>query len=327
MTALETYIRQFASLRRAPNAVFPEATRKRAPHKPILLLAVMDLIARGELLSSFIDVRGDLVELNELFAMYWQRVMPSGQESSIAFPFSHLHNEPFWKLMLQPDSKATPVTIKNISTLSQLRKLALGAELDEDLFRYMTNADTRNALREALLRSCFSEEGRAAVEEQILVNAQAYDYSRELEEKAHRPLTREVLAGTRDYRPTVRDQGFRHAIMKAYDKRCALCGVKIITAKEHTVVEAAHIIPWSKSHNDDIRNGMALCKLCHWAFDEGILGVADDYSVLTARQINVEPNMPGLLSTLTGRHIIPPADRDLWPAQEYLTAHRNEWGL
>jgi len=33
------------------------------------------------------------------------------------------------------------------------------------------------------------------------------------------------------------------------------------------------LIPWSRSKNDDIRNGMALCKLCHWAFDEGMMGV------------------------------------------------------
>ncbi|MCB8986015.1 MAG: HNH endonuclease [Ardenticatenaceae bacterium] len=26
---------------------------------------------------------------------------------------------------------------------------------------------------------------------------------------------------------------------------------------------AAHIIPWSESHNDDPRNGLALCHLCH----------------------------------------------------------------
>ncbi len=325
MTALETYIRQFASLRRAPNAVFPEATRKRAPHKPILLLAVMDLIARGELLSSFIDVRGDLVELNELFNFYWHRVLPPSQNSSIAFPFSRLHNEPFWKLVPQPGKEITPEALNHISTLSLLRSLALGAQLDEELFHFMTQSESRNALREALLRSCFSEEGRAVIEEQILINAQAYDYSRELAEKAHQPIVQEALSSAEAYKPAARNQGFRRLVVKAYDHRCALCGVRIITTEQHTVVEAAHIVPWNKSHNDDIRNGMALCRLCHWAFDEGMLGVADDYSVLTARQINVDPNMPGLLSMLAGRHIIPPADRDLWPAQEYLAEHRKEW--
>ena len=43
------------------------------------------------------------------------------------------------------------------------------------------------------------------------------------------------------------------------------------TIDGHTAVDAAHIIPWSISHNDDPRNGLALCKLCHWSFDEGLL--------------------------------------------------------
>lgn len=27
-----------------------------------------------------------------------------------------------------------------------------------------------------------------------------------------------------------------------------------------------------------IRNGMAFCKLCHWAFDEGMMGVSNNYN-------------------------------------------------
>jgi putative restriction endonuclease len=33
----------------------------------------------------FIAVTGDLVELNELFNLYWRRIIPLGQTSSIAF--------------------------------------------------------------------------------------------------------------------------------------------------------------------------------------------------------------------------------------------------
>lgn len=129
------------------------------------------------------------------------------------------------------------------------------------------------------------------------------------------------------YKAAVRDQGFRRIVVSTYDHRCALCGVRIITAEGHTVVDAAHIIPWSRSHNDDLRNGMALCKICHWAFDEGMMGVSEDYDVITSRQIAANPNVPGFLLTLTGRSIIPPPDRDLWPAQRYLAEHRKEWRL
>ena len=326
MTTLETYIRQFTHLRRAPNVMFTSATGNRAPHKPILLLAVLDLVARGVITSPFIEISGDLVELNELFNLYWRRIFPLGQTSSIAFPFSRLHNEPFWELIPLPGREISPATINNISTVTQLRSLALGARIDGDLFLYLQAPTSRSVLREALMRSCFSEEARAALEEQAVINAEAFDYSKELEEKAHMPLVRETLAED-EYKPAARDQGFRRIVVATYDHRCALCGVRIVTPEGHTVVDAAHIIPWSRSRNDDIRNGMALCKLCHWAFDEGMMGVSDNYNVITSRQISANPNAPGFLQTLSGRGIIGPPDQDLWPARQYLAEHRRDWRL
>ena len=48
---------------------------------------------------------------------------------------------------------------------------------------------------------------------------------------------------------------------------------------------------------------------------------------ITSRQIGADPNVPGFLLTLSGRGIIGPADRDLWPARQYLAEHRREWRL
>jgi putative restriction endonuclease len=59
---------------------------------------VLDLVHRGVITSPFIAVSGDLVELNELFNLYWRRIIPLGQTSSIAFPFSLLDREPFREL-------------------------------------------------------------------------------------------------------------------------------------------------------------------------------------------------------------------------------------
>ena len=44
-------------------------------------------------------------------------------------------------------------------------------------------------------------------------------------------------------------------------------------------MEAAHIVPWSRSHNDDPRNGLALCRLHHWTFDQGLVGIRTDATV------------------------------------------------
>lgn len=323
MINLENYIYQFAHLRRAPNPIFTETTNNRAPHKPLLLLAIIDLVARGTINSPFISITDNIVELNELFTGYWRRIMPYNQSSSIAFPFSRLHNEPFWKLVPKPGMKITPSAINNIATVSQLSSIALGASMDKDLFHYMQETVSRNALRHTLLRSYFSKQAQSRLLEQININADAYNYSKELIVKARESLISETMEIDK-YKPEARDQGFRQAVVKVYDHRCALCGVRIITIEGRSAVDAAHIIPWSISKNDDIRNGMALCKLCHWAFDEGLLGVSDYYTVITSRQIGTYPNVPGFLLTLSGRNIIAPIESDFWPGLEFLNWHRKE---
>lgn len=58
-----------------------------------------------------------------------------------------------------------------------------------------------------------------------------------------------------------------------------------------------------------------------------LMGVSESYNVITSRQIAADPNVPGFLLTLSRRGIIPPADGDLWPGQEYLKWHRREWRL
>jgi len=327
MKPLDYYLELFSRLRRSSGPMWSEATGRQAPHKPVLLLSVLDMVARGQLSSNYIDLSGDLIELNDLFNSYWIRVVSPGQTSSIAFPFSRLHNEDFWKLVPILSSDTNFAWISTISNVSQLQTRALGAEIDEDLFQYMQNAGQRNSLRQVLLYSYFSEEARQALEDQAMINAEAYSYSLELLEKSHASIVSDIIK-QKDYKPEpVRDQGFRRAVVKTYDQRCAICGVRMITPDGHTAVEAAHIIPWSKSHNDDIRNGMALCGLCHWSFDEGFIGVSADYDVLVSLQLGVSPNLPGLLLTLKGRSIIFPADKELRPAQDYLNWHRSTFKL
>ena len=323
---LEHYCALFSKLTRAPGPVWTSSTRNRAPHKPLLLLAVMDLVARGVLSSRFISVTVELVELNELFTDYWRSIVPVKQTSSIAFPFSRLHTEPFWKLVPLPGSEITRPIINSISTVSQLRNVALGAEMDEALFLHMSSAGGRKALAAALLGSCFSESGQQAVREQAGIHADAFQYSCVLEEAAHEQKAAEPVF-PEEYKTAARDQGFRRAIVSHYDHRCALCGTRIVTSEGHTAVDAAHIVPWSVSQNDDIRNGIALCKLCHWGFDEGLMGVSDAYAVIISRQVAQTHNTAGALLNLADRSILGPQDKALWPHQVHLGWHRTTFRL
>lgn len=51
MTSLTASIKHFDSLNRAPGATWTETTKRKAPHKQLLLLAVLDLAHRGVITS------------------------------------------------------------------------------------------------------------------------------------------------------------------------------------------------------------------------------------------------------------------------------------
>ena len=91
----------------------------------------------------------------------------------------------------------------------------------------------------------------------------------------------------------LRNRGFRLAILEAYDCRCALCGLKINSPDTRKwEVEAAHIIPHSSDGKDDIWNGIALCKLHHWAFDVGWFTLDKYYRIKASSKIkNLPPDI------------------------------------
>ncbi len=122
----------------------------------------------------------------------------------------------------------------------------------------------------------------------------------------------------------VRDQGFRKAIVTLYEHRCAMCGIRMLTPEGHTVVEAAHVIPWKDSQDDRPTNGMSLCRLCHWSFDEGLMSVGKEYEVLVSKHVKRESNFPGHMLTLSDRSIFTPKKEQYWPAQENLEWHREK---
>jgi putative restriction endonuclease len=123
------------------------------------------------------------------------------------------------------------------------------------------------------------------------------------------------------YRPAVRDQGFRRAVVTAYLHRCALCGIRVRTLDARTAVAAAHIVPWSVTHDDRPANGMALCRMCHWVFDEGLMRVSSEYEISTSPQLTTIDNLPGYLTNLEGRGIVGPSRKTFWPDAKSLRWH------
>ena len=96
------------------------------------------------------------------------------------------------------------------------------------------------------------------------------------------------------------------------------------TPEGHTIVEAAHIVPWSECHDDMPTNGLCLCRLCHWSFDEGLMSVGKQYEVLVSARVRIDSNMPGHILTLVDRPIFKPQAERFWPGQDNLGKHRKQ---
>jgi putative restriction endonuclease len=72
-----------------------------------------------------------------------------------------------------------------------------------------------------------------------------------------------------------RDARFRPEVLQAYSFRCAVCDISL------KLVDAAHIIPVTHPKSKDVvTNGMALCKLHHAAYDNALVGVRSDYTIV-----------------------------------------------
>ncbi|WP_319519376.1 HNH endonuclease [uncultured Martelella sp.] len=102
----------------------------------------------------------------------------------------------------------------------------------------------------------------------------------------------------------VRDRLFRRLVITAYDKRCAITGLKLINGGGRAEVDAAHIRPVEHSGPDILTNGIALSGTAHWMFDRGLIALSDDLDILVSRQANDPDSIHSLINS-TGKAIAP----------------------
>jgi predicted restriction endonuclease len=144
---LEQYLLMFAKLRTDRSRDrYPTITYHRAPHKPFLLLSIIDLIAEGRITQNLTEPS---YELADTFNTYRAAVMPLGTTTSMAYPFPRLKTEGFWHLV--PNSGFEAKIDMDFSSMTRLRQVCAGAKMDEELFGYLCNPETSERLRAVLI--------------------------------------------------------------------------------------------------------------------------------------------------------------------------------
>lgn len=123
-----------------------------------------------------------------------------------------------------------------------------------------------------------------------------------------------------------RNDAFRKLVKQIYNNTCAVCGKRRFTNAGNPEVEAAHIYPKSKDGTDDLRNGISLCKLHHWAFDNGLFAINDDYSIKVKDWIKRDRNYEEIYF-FENLKINLPEDERFRPDSIYLNEHRKNHGF
>lgn len=117
----------------------------------------------------------------------------------------------------------------------------------------------------------------------------------------------------------VRDQRFRRNVLQAYDFRCAMSGIQL------NLLDAAHLIPVEHARGtDETKNGICLTAIHHRAFDQGLVGIRRDYTVVLnenrlgeLKSLGWDGGVELFKSTLRDQ-ILLPARRNFCPDTDYL---------
>ncbi len=309
---LEKYVRKMECLR-------VDRAHGVAPHKPLLLLAVIDLIEQGQIQENKIYFSPDLVET---VMKYW--VMVTDRRLNIALPFFHLKSDGFWHLHPNPGQTRTLNGARQIRSISGIREVIAYASLDNDLFVFLATPQHREIIRQTLIRTYFSD-FRREIESLIAEEQQITDYGQLLIREVEQPFSlQRPMAPISEVVP-IRSAGFRKAIMRLYKYTCAVCRLCIVTTDGESATDAAHIIPFHISQSNDVRNGISLCKLHHWAFDKGLISLSKSYRILVSQFTMEQGPMEWRLMKLRGKRILLPEREQLYPALEALEWHRKKW--
>jgi putative restriction endonuclease len=273
--SLQKYLQVFKKLR-------IDRSHGIAPHKPILLLSVLQTYHSNFNTSPKVYITPELVAL---FKTNWNQLVHTNHDCRISYPFYYLKSDKFWTLIPKSGFENINNMGSIMKTFSNLNAAVDFALIAEDLFELVTDKRSNDMLQQFLLDEYFpssrmnfssSNDGQAQlfnVIEQKLLHETPADYRQEIKNFLQQHNEEEIF---------LRGSLFKREIPKIYNNTCCISGMRIDTAASVSMIDACHIIPFSVSYDDTVTNGIALCPNLHRAFDRGLIAVDSEYKVVVS---------------------------------------------
>lgn len=313
MRDLNYYINCFNKLRRAPNL-------GGAPHKPILLLSIIDCYEIGLINSDRIYITAELMAY---FKSNWNLYVTTAHTMNFSLPFFHLRNEPFWEIITKRGYSIELSSKNSIKSFNALFIATEYAKVDKELAILFMNKDSRDMLKLAIIEKYFSQSAKklsnASYLEllaQDILNKSGEEYRAKIE-KIKTQMDNE------NYEEEIFMRGyvFQKQIPSIYEYTCCISGYTIKTQHNISMIDACHIVPFSESYNDTITNGLALCPNIHRAFDRGLITIDEDFKVLISKEFEEELGNPFSIKDFDNKKILLPNNKLFIPNKANLLWH------
>ncbi len=285
-----------------------------APHKPVLLLSVLDEIERGHITDNQIILS---VELAAAFRENWSilPLPPGNWQERVWVPFRYLIQDGFWDLV-KDGEVLSGKQVGDPHSIADLRSRVNYARFAPDLWQLLQDGTARKALRAHLLQTCFNI-SPAQVQPVIPADPLAAQLNKLIAESKSQPRPKTFKPIKDDTFYFVRNGLFSRVVYALYNHSCAVCGLNVRT-DTRSVLEASHIKPFADYHDDDPSNGITMCRNHHWTFDGGGFSIADDYTLLVSPRLQ---NAAGFVTP--GATLRLPSSARCNPAPESLAWHRD----
>lgn len=275
-----------------------------APHKPLLLLVVLDLIEEGQLADRLLQRNGDIAFR---FSSYWTVVADRRRtKPDVRLPFFRMRTDGFWNLFDETGAAAPE------------RNSAISAQIDVSFLRCASDREFRTLARRTLITKYVDAIERRSLyelvalaippDDVVLADATRFDSSKDGKMR--------------------RDAKFAVRVLPAYDYNCALTRYRMIAVDGTTALDAAHVQQLRMGGSNHPTNGIALSKTAHWLFDKGFWSISDDFRVLVAADSFEEAGESELLlKHWADSEILLPRNQGMWPDHSCLYWHRKKHGF
>ena len=310
---LSHYLKAFKRLRL-------DRTHGVAPHKPILLLSVLQTYQNGINTDPRIYISPELIAL---FKTNWSLLVTTNHHCRISYPFYHLKTDKFWKLIPRLGFQSIDNLGSMVKSFINLNAAIEYALIDEDLFLLMKDKLSNEIMQHFLLDEYFSNT-KSKISQSAGIQQKLFD---EIEDKIlHEPAEeyqheiKKLMQQENEEEIFLRGSLFKREIPKIYQNTCCISGMRIDALASVSMVDACHIIPFSESYDDTITNGIALCPNLHRAFDRGLIAINERYRVVISPTFREEATNYSI-KAFEGKEIQLPNMRQYFPKIDNLQWH------